>query len=68
VEDGAVRSARAERDDRRATIVEPSHASRALRGEAERAWRELEAGVTEGPACPNMRAVTFAFDRFGAAV
>ncbi len=34
--------------DRRATIVEPTAASLALREEVERIWAELESGVTAG--------------------
>lgn len=36
------------KSDRRVTIVEPTLASRALRAEVERAWHELENGVTHG--------------------
>ena len=36
------------KSDKRATIVEPTVASRALRAEVEGAWRELEDGVTHG--------------------
>ncbi|MFD3582526.1 MarR family winged helix-turn-helix transcriptional regulator [Streptomyces sp. NPDC058683] len=34
--------------DKRATIIEPTAASNALRGEVEQVWTDLEAGVAEG--------------------
>ncbi|MEU9151751.1 MarR family transcriptional regulator [Streptomyces sp. NPDC048417] len=34
--------------DKRATIIEPTAASNALRGEVEQVWTDLETGVAEG--------------------